>query len=123
MAKQNKILVVEDEAMNAMYLKMILTKAGYVIQDIVATGEDAVTKANEENPDIVLMDIRLAGDMDGIEAAMKIKSKSDVPIIFMTGYPDRDHLERAKAVNHSGYFIKPILTSELVSAIDSVLAL
>ena len=115
------ILVVEDEALNAMYLKMILTRAGYTIQNIVATGEDAVSKAVSGKPDIVLMDIRLAGEMDGIEAAQIIKGKSSVPIIFMTGYPDREHMERAKRVSPAGYFIKPITSGDLVSAINSVL--
>ena len=121
MEKLIKIMVVEDEAMNAMYLKMVLTKAGFFIQNIVATGEDAISKVYNEKPDIILMDIRLAGEMDGIEAAIQIKSQTDIPIIFMTGYPDREHRERAKLVKPAGYFIKPIPTSDLVSAITNIL--
>ncbi len=122
MKKNNKILVVEDEAMNAMYLKMILTKAGFCIQNIVATGEDAISKVFDEKPGVVLMDIRLAGEMDGIEAAVQIKNHSDIPIIFMTGYPDSEHMERAKFVNPARYFIKPIPAIDLVSAINEILA-
>ncbi|MBU1096018.1 MAG: response regulator [Bacteroidetes bacterium] len=113
------ILLVEDEAMNALYFKMVLTKAGHFVNKVVGTGEDAVSSANEERPDLILMDIRLAGKMDGIEAAEIIKANFDIPIIFMTGYQDTGHMERAKLLNPIKYFIKPINTQDLLSSINS----
>lgn len=115
-----RILLVEDEAMSVMYLKMILKKAGHSIQYVVASGEEAIDLAAREEPDLILMDISLAGSIDGIEAAKTIKSKQNVPIIFMTGYPDKAHMERARAVDPIKYFIKPIETNDLIAAIESV---
>lgn len=118
-ANSVRILIVEDEAMNAMFFKMILSRAGHSVHKVVGTGEEAVSSAIEDAPDLILMDIRLAGKMDGIEAAEIIKSNNNIPIIFMTGYQDKGHMERAKCLNPVKYFIKPINTEELLSAINS----
>ncbi len=116
-----QILIVEDEAMIAMCIEMELTRAGYGIcqQGAVATGEKAVIIAQRESPDIILMDIRLAGEIDGIEAAQQIQACADIPIIFMTGYPDKAVEERAKKLNPLGYFVKPVQNHMLQPLIDS----
>ena len=115
-----RILVVEDEVMIAMCLEMELKHAGYEVCQRVAKGEDAVRIAQQDSPDCILMDIRLAGDIDGIEAAQQIQAQTDIPIIFMTGYPDRAVEERANTLNPLGFFIKPVRISTLQPLIDSI---
>ena len=116
-----KILIVEDEAIIALCLKMELKQAGYAVGPAAFTGEEAVIRAAEESPDVILMDIGLAGDINGIEAAQQIRARSNVPIIFMTGYQEGDLRERAQTVNPVGYFIKPVSIHNLKPVIDSVL--
>ncbi len=113
------ILIVEDEVLIAMCLEMQLKQAGYEVWQQVATGEEAVIIAQQESPDIILMDIRLAGDMDGIEAAQQIQACSDTPIIFMTGYSDKAIEERAKQLNPLAYYLKPVNIHELKAMLDS----
>ncbi len=119
MAQPQRILIVEDEGMIAMCLELELKQAGYEICQWVAKGEDAVRIAQRESPDCILMDIRLAGDIDGIEAAQQIQAQTDIPIIFMTGYPDKAVEERAKKLSPLGYFIKPIRVLTLKPLIES----
>jgi PAS domain S-box-containing protein len=102
-----KILVVEDEAIVAHDLKNSVESLGYEVPAIVASGEEAVQKALELSPDLVLMDIMLNGEMDGIEAAGRIRQKIDLPVIYLTAYADEDTLGRAKATTPFGYIIKP----------------
>jgi CheY-like chemotaxis protein len=116
-----RILVVEDEAITALALELGLTDAGYAVCKKVVTGEEAITSAKQEHPDVILMDIRLAGEIDGIEAAQQIRASASIPIIFMTGYPEKNLAERAEQVNPLGYFIKPINLHDLKPIIDSVL--
>ncbi len=118
--KNLKILIVEDEALSVMFLKMVLKKAGHHVEKVVASGEEAIEYAVAEGPDLILMDISLAGSIDGIEAALTIKNKVDVQIIFMTGYPDRKHMTRAKEADPVKYFIKPIETSDFITAVNAV---
>jgi len=120
MSKTVQILLVEDEVFIAMVLEMELNNEGYNVFKSVATGEEAVTIARKEHPDVILMDIRLSGDLDGIEAAERIRTFKEVPIIFMTGYRDKKALNRAKKINPQGYFIKPVNVKEIKSVIDSL---
>ena len=120
MTLPQRILVVEDEAMIAMCLKLELKQAGYEVCRHLATGEDAVRIALHESLDCILMDIRLAGTIDGIEAAQQIQARTHIPIIFMTGYPDKAVEERAKALNPLGFFVKPVQISLLQPLIDAV---
>ena len=115
-----RILVVEDEILIAMCLEMELIKAGYEVCSRVTNGEEAIVLATQDAPDLILMDIRLADDIDGIEAARTILASSQIPIIFMTGYPDKEHAERAKQLNPLGYFIKPVRIHDLQLLIDSI---
>ncbi len=120
MAQSRQILIVEDEVMIAMCLEMELKRVGYDVCQRVATGEEAVVVAEQASPDVILMDIRLAGEIDGIEAAQQIQACSSIPIIFMTGYPDKAVEERAKQLNPLGYFVKPLRLQRIQPLIDSV---
>ncbi|OPX57418.1 MAG: two-component response regulator [Methanobacterium sp. PtaB.Bin024] len=110
---KSRILVVEDEAIVAMGIKQKLEELDYQVIDIVYTGEDAVKTALETEPDLILVDIVLKGNMDGIEAASKIRKQLDVPIIYLTAYSDEEVLERARRTEPYGYIIKPFKKSEL----------
>jgi len=112
-----KILIVEDETVIAMQLKADLLTLGYRVSGILETGEEAVAAICEQKPDIALMDIRIRGPIDGIAAAEKIRTHSDIPIIFMTAYADESMLDRAMEIEPSAYLIKPFSNRELQSAI------
>jgi AmiR/NasT family two-component response regulator len=109
---------VEDEFIEAADLKSRLERLGYSVLGIVGTGEDAIKKADELIPDLILMDIMLKGDMNGIQAADQIMEKSDVPVIYLTAYYDSDTLEKAKKTAPYGYIIKPYEDMGLRSAIE-----
>lgn len=113
-----KILVVEDEGIVAIDIQICLESLGYTVTAIADTGELAIKKAKETYPDLVLMDIRLKGKMDGIEAARKITEDLDIPIIYLTAYADRTTLERAKITGPFGYILKPFEERELHTAIE-----
>lgn len=116
-----KIMIVEDEFLVAMSLKHELSNLGYEICKLVGSGEVAIKNAEQEKPDIVLMDIILKGEMNGIEAAKKIRSHHDIPIIFVTGCEDEGTRKLAKDVGPVAYFTKPIETEELILAIEKAL--
>jgi len=113
MKKNITVLIVEDEAFSAMYLETGLSEAGFTVCATVATGEDAVDIAERKNPDIILMDIRLAGKIDGIEAARMIHEKNKIPLIFTTGYDDIKIKTEALKLEPLAYFIKPVDMDEL----------
>jgi len=118
---KSRILVVEDEAIVGMGIKQKLEDLGHEVLDIVFTGEDAVKRALETKPDIILMDIVLKGNMDGIEAASKIRDHLDVPIIYLTAYSDEDVLNRARITEPYGYILKPFKKSEVNANIEMAL--
>lgn len=118
---KTRILVVEDEAIVGMGIKQKLEDLGHEVLDIVFTGEDAVKRALETKPDIILMDIVLKGNMDGIEAASKIRDHLDVPIIYLTAYSDEDVLNRARITEPYGYILKPFKKSEVNANIEMAL--
>jgi len=117
--KKIRILVVEDEVIIAKYLKMELELTGYDVCGFVRSGEEAIIKAKEKNPDVILMDINLYGKMDGIDAAKEIISLKDIPIIFCTGYGKKEFVERAQKLNPLAYLRKPILAEEVKEVIDA----
>lgn len=114
----HRILVVEDNAIIAMEIAERLKRMGYEVTGVVATGEDAVRQAVESPPDLILMDIRLQGVIDGTEAAGQITSKVDIPIIFITAYSDRTTRDRAQQIFSYGYIVKPFNDQQLLCAID-----
>lgn len=118
--KPASVLIVEDEMITAMDLKDKLVNAGFDVPAIVASGPEAIDSAAEIRPDVVLMDIVLQGDMDGIQAAMKISSL-DIPVVFLTAYSDEGTLQRAKATSPYGYIIKPYPDKELQLTLETTL--
>lgn len=116
-----KILVVDDERLVAMGIKEKLDKLNYDVVGIAATGEEAVEAVLEKNPDVVLMDIVLKGDMDGIETAETIHTYQDTPIIYVTAYADEKIIERAKLTEPYGYILKPFKGSEVNANIQMAL--
>ena len=116
-----KILVVEDEGIVAMDIKNRLMRLGYDVPSIALAGEEAVEKAAKICPDLVLMDIMLKGEMDGIEAARQIHERLDIPIVYLTAFSDEDTLQRAKITGPFGYIIKPFEDRELHVALDIAL--
>lgn len=101
-----KILVVEDEKIVALEIQTRLRSLGYTVPITVFTGKEAVRQADTMHPDLVLMDIKLRGDMDGIEAAEHIKTMG-IPVIFLTAFVDNKTLQRAKITEPYGYLLKP----------------
>ncbi len=116
-----RIMIVDDEHIVALDICNTLERLGYKVPVIVATGESAVAAAGWEKPDLVLMDIKLKGNMDGIAAAREIHSRHDVPIIYLTAFSDDQTLQRAKMTEAFGYLIKPFDERELHSAIEIAL--
>ncbi|MCZ7357871.1 MAG: response regulator [Candidatus Methanoperedens sp.] len=116
-----QILVVEDEITIAEDIQRRLKKMGYTVPVIVSSGEEAIKKTRENNPDLVLMDIVIHGKMDGIEAAEQIRSHLDTPIVYLTAYADEKTLERAKLTEPFGYLIKPFRERELQITIEIAL--
>jgi len=119
--KEPKILIVEDVRMIADYMELILFHNGYRIAGVVASGEEAVVTALKTRPDLVLMDIKLDGVIDGITAAAMIHDQSDIPIIYVTAYTDKAVFERAMSTNPSAYLHKPFRGNELIDTIQIIL--
>ncbi|NOQ46410.1 MAG: response regulator [Desulfobulbaceae bacterium] len=111
-------MIVEDEFLIASDIKMSLEEMGFAVTSIVAFGEEAKEKAEEERPDVVLMDIHLRGEMDGIEAADQIYSELRIPVIFLTAYSDENLIKRARTVGSFGYLLKPFDDRELPAMIE-----
>ena len=119
--QRGNILVVEDEIIVALDLKRCLQGMGYQVVQVVTSGEKAVTAAKNKKPDLVLMDIRLQGKMDGIEAAKVINSQYDVPVVYLTAYADDQTLQQATAAGPYGYLVKPFEPRELKTTIEVAL--
>lgn len=122
MSEVKNILIVEDETVIALSLRILLMKAGYVINGIFARGEQAVISACENKPDLVLMDIRLAGDMDGIETAKQIAEQTHSPILFMTAYADPEVKEKAMELKPLGFLQKPVNLTDIEQSLKTLCA-
>jgi PAS domain S-box-containing protein len=116
-----KIMIVEDELIVVTNIEKQLKKAGYEIAATAISGEEAITKTSEVLPDLVLMDVRLAGPMDGVAAAEQIRNQYDIPVVYLTAYADDETLERAKTTDPHGYIIKPFEPNKLRSTIEIAL--
>jgi len=113
-----KVLVVDDEAIITLQLEERLTRFGYKVVGMAASGEDAITKARELKPDLVLMDIVMPGTINGIAAAKVVHEELDIPVIFITSYADDKIIEAAKRVHPYGYIVKPFNELELKAAME-----
>ncbi len=116
--KQEKILIVEDERIIALDLQRRLIRFGYPDPVITTNGLDALKAIDTDRPNIILMDIMLSSDFDGIETATIIKEKYNIPLIFLTAYSDEKTVERAKKAEPYGYILKPFKEKELYTTID-----
>ncbi len=115
------ILIVEDESIISLDIRNSLERSGYQVAGQADRGEDAIKQAGELHPDLILMDIGLKGNMDGIAAAEQIRTRFDLPVIFLTSYSDQSTLERARVAEPFGYILKPFEERELVSNIEMTL--
>ncbi|MBD2194211.1 response regulator [Calothrix anomala FACHB-343] len=118
---QVKILIVEDDYSLALNIEDILEYWGYTVIDIAHSGELAIEKAYQLQPNLILMNIRLYGEIDGIQAAEEIWRNLQIPIIYITGFADKITIERAQSIYPFTYLIKPIAKNELYTAIDKAL--
>ncbi len=112
------LLLVEDEILLAMDIRLSLEKMGYDVVAIAFSGYDAILQATTLKPDVVLMDIKLKGRMDGITAAEQIQKDMGTPIIFVTGNTDKHTMERAMKTNPAGYIQKPYVDQMLNDEIE-----
>jgi len=116
--KQYKIQIVEDDEDVAEILQKFITTIGHIVVNSSPSGKDAIYFAGEMHPDLVLMDIELSGETDGIETAKQLKSLHNLPVVFVTGSYDNDTIERAKQADPMGYLIKPVDVRELKITIE-----
>ncbi len=116
-----KIMVVEDENIIALDLKKRVTSLGYSVAAVAATGEEAIKLVEQSKPDLILMDIYLRGQIDGIDTAIEISKHHHIPIIYVTSYIDDINLRRLKTTTVSGHIIKPVDQNELKVKIENAL--
>ncbi len=115
---KRRILIVEDEIMIAREIEKLLENLGYETAEIAGSGEEAVKEVKKGNIDLILMDIVIKGEHDGIQTAQIIQKEFDIPIIFLTAYFDDNTRERARLTEPFGYIIKPVQQMELKIAIE-----
>lgn len=115
---QPRALVVEDETLIAEELTDRLERFGFSVIAAVDTADEGIEIATSQRPDLVLMDIRLKGEKDGVQAATEIRQRVDIPVIYLTAYSDRITLDRAKNTNPYGYVLKPFHERELQVTIE-----
>ena len=112
------VLVVEDESIVSKDIQYSLKKLGYNVVGVAATGQKAIDLCGEKMPDIILMDIMLKGDINGIEASTRIKESYNIPVIFLTAYADENTLSKAKVTEPYAYIIKPFKEIDLHTSIE-----
>ncbi len=116
-----RILIVEDESVIALDIKRRMERFGYEVASIAVTGEEALEKTLLLGPDLVLMDIMLPGEMDGIETAEALRSRTDIPVVYLTAHTDHATFLRSKSTMPYGYIVKPIRDIELHSAVETAI--
>ena len=121
MTRRNRVLIAEDEVFTALELQFHLEQLGYEVVDLVSSGEQAVERAVELRPDLLMMDVRLEGDIDGIDAFREIREEHDAPVIFLTAFGDEETISRAKECGAFGYILKPFKERELRAMIEVAL--
>jgi len=122
MRRAPRVLIVEDETIIAMDIQYVLENSGFHVSDIVSTGEESIEKASLMHPDVILMDIKLKGKMDGVNAAKKIYKKFQIPILYVSAYDNDKALKNLQSVKCFGFLNKPFEENELKTAIKAVLA-
>ena len=117
-APEPRALIIEDETLIAEELRERLSRLGFSVIAAVGSGVEGVAIATRERPVLVLMDIRLKGEKDGVQAARDIREQVDVPIVYLTAHSDRPTVDRANETDHDGFILKPFLRRELQSTIE-----
>ena len=117
MSKTKKVMIVEDDLILNLLYESYMEKLGFDTEGELVYGKTAIEMAKEFKPDLILMDISLEGDMDGIDAMLEIRKFSDVPVIYITGNSDKAHQIRAEDTNYTDYLIKPIEFNELKTSL------
>jgi len=121
MIKKINILIIEDEILIAMMIKNNLELNGFNVCNILPSGEEAINIAINKNPDIILMDIKLAGEMDGFDTAKYILKKINIPIVYMTGYSIKEYEEKIKELKPITYINKPVNIEKLINIINGII--
>jgi two-component system, response regulator PdtaR len=116
-----RILVVEDDALVASYIRDVLEESGFVIVGVASSGPEALALIDGDVPHLALVDIRLTGPIDGIEVACELRRRFDVPSIFLSGMHDPETMERAKLARPVGFLQKPFRPSQVFNALASAL--
>lgn len=121
MKEGKRVLIVEDEVLLAYGAKLSLEEHGFHVVDIALSAEDAFRAAHKATPDLVLMDITLSGDMDGIDAVHTLRAICSAPVVFMTGNMDKATIEKALKVKPAGFIQKPFEEGSLIKALENVI--
>ncbi len=121
MSRKHKILIVEDESIVALDIQDSLTHAGYEVVDRVGTGKEALERIEKYRPDLVLMDIKLKGPLNGIQTAQRIRKEHNIPVVYLTAYADFATIEKAKLTEPFGYLLKPFEEKDLITTIELAL--
>ena len=116
-----RIMVVEDEGIVAKSIRGMLKSLGYAVAAVASSGEEAIEKAADTHPDLVLMDIVLEGDIGGIDAAKQIRARFNIPVVYLTAHADENTLKRAKIAEPYGYILKPFNEGDLHAAVETAL--
>ncbi|HLO27321.1 MAG TPA: response regulator [Geobacteraceae bacterium] len=119
--EKGNILIVEDDRTTAKLINLILTNAGYTVMGMVSSGEKAVDIAIKTKPDLVLMDIKLKGKIDGISAFNEIRKVAKIPMVFISAYTEKEMVGRARQCDPDGYIVKPFKMETLLGTVASVL--
>lgn len=118
MERPVKILIVEDEMVIAANISLQLSELGYEVTGLIPRGEEALLHMKQNRPDLVLMDIQLKGELDGIETARRMQQKYDIPVIYLTANADEDHFEKAKSTHPYAFISKPFKKLDLQRAVE-----
>ena len=122
MNKQKRILIVEDDMILSMVLRKMVQKLNHKVVDTLASGPYAVNVALNRSPDLILMDVQLKGEFDGIEAMKRIKKEKDIPVIYISGNSEPSSKQRAEEIGYYMYMSKPVRMEELEKAITDLFA-
>lgn len=115
------ILIVEDNGILATHLQGVLLRSGYAVPEPVASGEEALTAIVESPPNLVLMDVQLAGELDGVATAEQIHARFNIPVVYLTAFSQAEQLQRAKLTDPYGYLVKPVSERELLATLEIAL--
>lgn len=118
MKPPKKVLIVEDEMIIALLLERMVKNLGHQVIDKISSGEEAISKVREHQPDLILMDIRLQGEMDGIETIAHIHQTTDIPVIYISGNTDSINQEKIEQTEYIEFLSKPVTMSDLSRSLD-----